>query len=246
MDPTDRVVLITGARRIGAAVAVAFASLGAHVALSYNRSKEEAEATVAEVKALGRRAAAYPVDLADPKACRRLVDTVAAEFDGLDVLVNMASTYVHCDLDAMSDEHWTRALAIDLGATFACSHAAIGHMRRRGGGRIVNISDWVAASRRPRYTGYVGYYVAKAGVMALTEALALELGADQILVNAIAPGPILAPPGTTETELAEVERATPLGRWGGEREIVKAVLALVDTDFVTGETIRIDGGRHLR
>ena len=119
-------------------------------------------------------------------------------------------------------------------------------MRARGGGRIINFSDWVARSGRPRYTGFVPYYVAKAGVIALTEALALELAGDNILVNAIAPGPILAPPETSDAEFKAVEEATPLGRWGGEREIVKAVLALIDSDFITGETIRVDGGRHLR
>jgi NAD(P)-dependent dehydrogenase (short-subunit alcohol dehydrogenase family) len=119
-------------------------------------------------------------------------------------------------------------------------------MRRQGGGRIVNFSDWIAKSGRPRYVGYVPYYVAKTGVIALTEALALELASDNILVNAIAPGPILAPPGTTGDELKAVEDATPLGRWGGEIEIAKGVIALLDSDFITGETIRIDGGRHIK
>jgi NAD(P)-dependent dehydrogenase (short-subunit alcohol dehydrogenase family) len=119
-------------------------------------------------------------------------------------------------------------------------------MRRAGGGRIVNFADWVAASGRPRYIGYLPYYVAKRGVIALSEALALEVAADQILVNAIAPGPILAPPGTSAEEHSAVEQATPLGRWGGEEEIVKAVMFLIETDFVTGETIRVDGGRHVK
>ena len=83
-------------------------------------------------------------------------------------------------------------------------------------------------------------------MIALTEALALELASDNILVNAIAPGPILAPPGMSDAELRAVEEATPLGRWGGEIEIAKAVLALLDGDFITGETLRIDGGRHVR
>jgi len=83
-------------------------------------------------------------------------------------------------------------------------------------------------------------------VIAVTEALALELAPDQILVNAIAPGPIVAPQDTSDDEFAKVERATPLGRWGGEIEIAKAVLALIDSDFITGETIRVDGGRHLK
>jgi len=120
------------------------------------------------------------------------------------------------------------------------------HMRRQNGGRIINFSDWVARSGRPRYLGYLPYYVAKTGVIALTEALAAELAAENILVNAIAPGPIVAPPGTTEEEAKAVEEATPLGRWGGEMEIAKAVLSLLDSDFITGETIRVDGGRHLR
>jgi NAD(P)-dependent dehydrogenase (short-subunit alcohol dehydrogenase family) len=87
--------------------------------------------------------------------------------------------------------------------------------------------------------------VAKAGVIALTEALALELAADNILVNAIAPGPIVAPPTLSDEDRSAVERATPLGRWGGEMAIAKGVLALLDADFITGETLRIDGGRHL-
>jgi NAD(P)-dependent dehydrogenase (short-subunit alcohol dehydrogenase family) len=119
-------------------------------------------------------------------------------------------------------------------------------MKTAGGGRIINFTDWVAASGRPRYPGYSPYYVAKAGVKALTETLALELAADQILVNAIAPGPILAPPEMTKEESDAVVKSTPLGRWGGAEEIAKAVLFLVESDFVTGETIRVDGGRHIK
>jgi NAD(P)-dependent dehydrogenase (short-subunit alcohol dehydrogenase family) len=135
---------------------------------------------------------------------------------------------------------------VDVRAAWLCARAAVPHMRRLRGGRIVNFSDWVARSGRPRYLGYLSYYVAKTAVIALTEALALELASDQILVNAIAAGPIVAPDGTTDEEFAAVERATPLGRWGGELEIAKAVLALVESDFITGETIRVDGGRHLK
>jgi NAD(P)-dependent dehydrogenase (short-subunit alcohol dehydrogenase family) len=158
----------------------------------------------------------------------------------------MASVYARRDLDALTEDEWDWQLAVDLRAAFLCAKAAVPYLRHAGGGRIINVSDWVAASRRPRYTGYLAYYVAKSGVIALTEALALELAKDGILVNAIAPGPILAPPDVTDEELEEVRRATPLGRWGGEQEIAKAVLALVDSDFITGETIRVDGGRHVR
>jgi NAD(P)-dependent dehydrogenase (short-subunit alcohol dehydrogenase family) len=146
----------------------------------------------------------------------------------------------------MTAADWDRTLNVDLRASFLCAHAAVPHMRRQGGGHIISFSDWTARSGRPRYQGFLAYYVAKAGVIALTEALALELAADKILVNAIAPGPILAPAGTSDEELRAVEEATPLGRWGGGLEIAKAVLALLDGDFITGETIRVDGGRHVR
>jgi NAD(P)-dependent dehydrogenase (short-subunit alcohol dehydrogenase family) len=119
-------------------------------------------------------------------------------------------------------------------------------MRKQGGGRIVTFSDWLARSGRPRYEGMLPYYVAKSGVMALAEALALELAKDNILVNAIAPGPILAPPSTTDEDHQKVADATPLGRWGGGDEIAKAVLAFIDSDFITGETLRVDGGRHVK
>jgi NAD(P)-dependent dehydrogenase (short-subunit alcohol dehydrogenase family) len=245
MTLESRVVLITGAKRVGAVLARAAAARGADVAVAYNRSRDEADETVAAVGAMGRRALAVEANVADPSACAALVATVDREFGRLDVLVNMASIYKSVPFDQMDVEAWERQLAVDLRGAFLCARAAVPIMRRSGGGRIINFSDWVAASGRPRYKGYVGYYVAKAGVKALTEALALELAADQILVNAIAPGPILAPPGTTEEEYRAVERATPLGRWGGAEEIAKVVLALIDSDFMTGETIRVDGGRHV-
>ena len=246
MEITGRGVVITGGKRIGADVALALASRGADVALVFNRSRAEADAAAAAIAALGRRAFVLQADLADPVACRRVIDAAASSLGRLDVLVNMASVYESRPLDDLKVEDWNRALEIDLRATHLCTHAAIPHMRHQRGGRVINFTDWVAASGRPRYTGYVPYYVAKAGVVGLTEALALELAADQILVNAVAPGPILAPPGTSDEERLAVERATPLGRWGGPAEISKAVAFLVETDFVTGETIRVDGGRHLK
>ena len=148
--------------------------------------------------------------------------------------------------DATDENAWDRVLDVDLKAAFLCAHAAVPHLRAAGGGRIINFSDWIAASGRPRYTGFLPYYVAKRAVIGLTEALALELAPDQILVNAVAPGPILAPPGTSPEELAAVEASTPLGRWGGEAEITRAVTFFLESDFVTGETLRVDGGRHVR
>jgi NAD(P)-dependent dehydrogenase (short-subunit alcohol dehydrogenase family) len=246
MDLTGRAALITGGARVGGAVADALAAAGADVALLYRQSKASAERAADAVRARGRRAETRRADLADPGECQAAVDAVAAAFGRLDVVVNMASVYQQVPFDDLDAAHWDRQLAVDLRATFLVCKAAVPHLRAAGGGRIVNFSDWVAASGRPRYTGYVPYYVAKAGVKALTEALALELAADGILVNAIAPGPIVAPPGTTPEEHAAVARATPLGRWGGAGAIASAVRYLCDTDFVTGETLRVDGGRHVK
>ena len=212
----------------------------------YRASRTEAEETATALRALTRRAFIIQADLQDPDACRRVIDQTVTEFGRLDVLVNMASVYREKAIDALTLEDWNTQMSVDLRAAWLCSQAAVPHLRRAGGGRIVNFSDWVARSGRPRYRGFLPYYVAKAGVIALTEALALELAGDQILVNAIAPGPIVAPASTSAAESEAVEQATPLGRWGGEIEIAKAVIALVESDFITGETIRVDGGRHVR
>jgi NAD(P)-dependent dehydrogenase (short-subunit alcohol dehydrogenase family) len=241
-----KAALITGGKRIGAAIAGDLARRGVDVALSYNRSRTEAEETAAEIRGAGKKAALIAANLADPAACANLVDTAARELGRLDILINMASVYVQKPFEQTDDRAWNATMDIDLRASFLCARAAVPHMRAQGGGRIVNFSDWIAASGRPRYPGFVAYYVAKRGVMGLTEALALELAPEGILVNAVAPGPILAPEGTTDEELTAVEKATPVGRWGGEGEIVTAVMFLLESGFVTGETIRVDGGRHIK
>jgi NAD(P)-dependent dehydrogenase (short-subunit alcohol dehydrogenase family) len=246
MDLANRAVLITGAKRIGLVVARHLAARGADVAIGYFRSPAEADLAVQAIRAAGRRGVAIRADLSNVKDCYRLVATAHDDFGRLDVLVNMASVYVRREFGLLTEEHWDSTLDVDLKGTWACCMAAIPYLKSVSGGRIINFADWVARSGRPRYLGYLPYYVAKAGVIALTEALALELAPHNVLVNCVAPGPIVPPPGTDEDEIRAVERATPLGRWGGADEIAKAVLALIETDFVTGETIRVDGGRHLR
>jgi NAD(P)-dependent dehydrogenase (short-subunit alcohol dehydrogenase family) len=245
MELSGKVALITGAKRVGAVVAAALAGRGADVALSFNHSEREANAAAADVRARGRRSVVLRADVSDPDQCARVIDDVAREFGRLDVLINMASLYNSIPFNDLTVDDWDRQQNVDLRGSYLCARAAVPHMRRAGGGRIINFSDWVAASARPRYTGYVPYYVAKAGVKALTEALALELAKDQILVNAIAPGPVLAPDDLSPAQSKAVEAATPLGRWGGAEEVAKTVLALVDSNFITGETIRVDGGRHI-
>jgi NAD(P)-dependent dehydrogenase (short-subunit alcohol dehydrogenase family) len=241
-----RVAVITGGRRIGHVVARELARHGADVALAYRGSKAEAEETASEVQELGRRAITHMADVSRATDCESLIATTVDALGRVDILINMASVYGSKAFETLTEPDWDKDLAINLKSVFLCSKAAIPYMRRGGGGRIINFADWLARSGRPSYPGFVSYYVAKAGVIALTEALALEVAADQILVNAIAPGPILPPPDMTEEEISEIAAATPLGRWGGELEIARVVLALVENDFITGETIRVDGGRHLK
>ena len=245
-DLTGKGVLITGGKRIGAAIAQALAGRGMQIALSFNRSRAEAESVATTVQAGGGRAFVYQSDLSKTPEARMLVDRAAADMGRLDVLINMASVYSSVAFEEIDEHVWDSVVNVDLRAAYLCSRAAVPHMRGKQGGRIINFTDWVARSGRPRYKGFLPYYVAKHAVVGLTEALALELAEDHILVNAIAPGPILAPPETTDEEYKAVEAATPLGRWGGESEIVAAVIFILESEFMTGETIRIDGGRHLR
>ena len=246
MDLPGRVALITGGRRLGVVVAGQLAARGIDIGLAYASSRDAAEQAGRVVRASGRRVEIVQADLSQPEACDALVRQVGDRFGRLDILINMASVYVRRPFDAITLEDWETAMHVDLRAAFLCARAAVPYMRRQGGGRIINFSDWTAKSGRPRYPGYLPYYVAKAAVIGLTEALALELAPDNILVNAIAPGPILPPATATDEERRAVERVTPLGRWGGGFEIAKAVVALLDGDFLTGETLRVDGGRHVK
>jgi NAD(P)-dependent dehydrogenase (short-subunit alcohol dehydrogenase family) len=245
MNLENRVVIITGGKRIGRVVAQQLADRGADIVLSYRGSKTEAEQTVGDVQSRGRRAIAVVADVSRSADCATLIASARDAFGRVDALVNMASVYGSTPFHELTEAAWDRDLNINLKSAFLCAQAAIPVMRATGGGRIVNFADWLARSGRPNYRGFVSYYVAKAGIIALTESMALELAADQILVNAIAPGPILPPPDMAREEVAAVAAATPVGRWGGEIEIAKAVLTLLETDFITGETIRVDGGRHV-
>jgi len=249
MEPSGKAALITGGARIGQTVAEDLARVGCSVAVTYHSSKRAAAETVRRVAALGARGLAVPADLGRPADLKKAVGAAVGAFGRLDILVNMASHYERVSLSNLADAKvrqaaFEKSVAIDLRAAYELSLLAAPHMKKAGGGRIINFVDWVAASGRPRYRGYIPYYTAKAGLKGLTEILALEL-APTILVNGIAPGPILPPPGLSPSINKEVLANTPLGRWGGPEEIAKAVLFLVQSDFVTGETLRVDGGRHL-
>ena len=169
---------MTGARRLGAPVAAELVRRGARVALTYRQASGDVRHAPALAAGDDDNIVTKQADLTDAADCRRLVEETAAELGRLDILINMASVYVATPVDELDESHWDGALAVDARAAYLCALAAVPHLRAAGGGRIVNVSDWVARSGRPRYRGYLPYYVAKSAVIALTEALALELAGE--------------------------------------------------------------------
>jgi len=236
------VALVTGGARIGQVVARSLAERGCDLALVYRGSREAAEASANAAIGAGVRAITIRADATDADQIAAAVKETHRALGRIDLLLNMASIYLTTPEPNEAD--WSNTIDVNARSVFLFSAAAAPIMKQSGAARIINFADWLPASGRPRYRGFVPYYASKAAVLALTESLALEL-APEILVNAIAPGPIFAPPGLSPEENAEVLKATPLRRRGGAEEIAKAVLFLVTSDFVTGECIRVDGGRHL-
>lgn len=244
MDVANKVALITGGARIGKTVAEELARRGCRLVLSYRSSRGSAEQTASAAEKLGVRTAVVRADLRQEDAVRQLIQEAEKRLGRLDFVVNMASVYRKVPFANLERTHWDDNVNTDAYSALALARHAAAAMKRVGGGRIVNFADWLPASHRPRYKEYLPYYVSKAAVIGLTEALALELAPD-VLVNAIAPGPILKPDDLSAEENQKVIEATPLGRWGGAMEVARAVLLLLETDFITGECIRVDGGRHL-
>ena len=243
MTLQGRVALVTGgARRVGRTIAVALARRGADVAISYHTSRAETTRAVEELRALGVRAAAIRADVAASADVARLIRQTDRQLGRLDVLINCASAFVRTPFSALTERDWDLHLNTNLKGPFLCSLLAVRLMRKTGGGKIINITDW--AGERP-YRDYLPYCVSKAALSALTKALAKEL-APRIQVIAIAPGPVLPPPGMTRQERQRVIRRLPLARWGTPTDVASAVVfAIEGTDFMTGSTIVIDGGRSI-
>ena len=237
----NRVALITGGGgRIGQAIASALAHEHAHVVISYRTSRTQALHTVRRLMTYGVRAEAIHADVSRASDVRALMTRIARRFGRLDVLVNSAAIFERTPFDTLTEAAWDRHLTINLKGPFLCALHASRLMRRHDGGKILNIADW--AGERP-YRDYLPYCVSKAGVIALTKGLAKEL-APSIQVIAIAPGPILPPPGMSAAERRRAVARIPLKRWGAPQDIANAVLfAIQGTDFMTGSTIFVDGGR---
>ena len=242
MELSGRLSLVTGAgHRVGRAIALGLAARGMDVAVHYNASERPARDTARSIEALGRRATIFQANLAERGVPAGLVHQVTTAMGPLDVVINSAAVMMRTPWDAVTESEWDDMFALNLRAAFFVAQAAAISMHGRGGA-IVNIADLAAYETWP---AYIPHSITKAGVVHMTRALARVLG-PQIRVNGVAPGAVLLPPTWTEDEGKRLAETTPLKRLGSPDDVVQAVLYLLEADFVTGQTIIVDGGRHVR
>jgi len=242
MDLRERVALVTGAgHRVGRAIALGLARNGARVAVHYNETADGAHDVAETIRANGGEAFAIGADLSDPAAAGRLVDETAAHWGVLDVLVNSAGIMRKTPVAEVTPADWDAVFAVNLRAPFFVAQAAARVMGDRGG-VIVNISDLAGLET---WRDYIPHGISKAGVIQMTRALAHAL-APHIRVNAIAPGAVLLPAVWDEAAAAHLAATTPLRHLGSPEDVVGAVLYLIQADYVTGDTLVVDGGRHVR
>jgi len=239
-----KVALVTGgAKRVGEAIVRRLHAAGAQVALHYRGSEADAARLEAElVAARAGSAVRLQRNLLEPDAADALVAAAVERFGRLDLVVNNASIFYPRRIGRIEPRHWDELVGANLRAPLFVSQAAAPHLRRTRGA-IVNITDIHA--ERP-LKGFLVYSVAKAGLAALTRALALEL-APEVRVNAVAPGAIAWPEDGKfdNAERARIVATTPLGRIGNPADIAQAVHFLATAPFVTGQTVAVDGGRSV-
>lgn len=242
MDIAGKTALVTGgAKRVGKTIALALGRRGANVVISYRTSKREALKTIKELKVFGVKALAFQADVSKASQVKRLVQKTLRTLGSIEILVNNAAIFYKTPFGKIRESDWDRHIDINLKGTFLCAYQVGLEMLKQGKGKIINIADW--AGLRP-YRNYIPYCVSKAGVICLTQALAKTL-APKIQVNCVAPGPVLLPEDIPAQEKQEIIRGTPLKRIGSPEDIAKTVLFLIDSDFVTGATYLVDGGRSI-
>lgn len=246
MDLAGKGVLITGARRVGGAVARRLAAQGMRVALGYRSSAAAMQALADELAPVAGPVPLVQGDLAEEAAAARTVATARERLGGLYAVVNLASDFERAPLEALDGPAWDRAMASARASYLLALHASR-VLRANPGptrGHVVLFSDWAALGTP--YRGYLPYLTAKAAIAALTRGFALELAPHGILVNAVAPGPTLRPPEIRPEDWQhDVLARTPLARESSPEDIAGVVAALLASDTITGEVIRVDAGRHL-
>jgi pteridine reductase len=243
LELCDRVALVTGgAHRVGKAIALALAHEGAHVALTYHASADEAQQTAAEIEVCGVSALAVRCDQSEPAQVAAVFGALKAKWNRLDILINSAAIMQQKSFLDITPQDWDAAIGINLTGPFLFSqHAGRMMLTQETGGVIVNIADEAGLTPWPRY---VHHSVSKAGVVMLTKATALAL-APKVRVNAVAPGAVLKPEGWTDERWNALRPATPLDRLGSPQDVCGAVLYLIRAEYVTGHVLVVDGGRML-
>ncbi len=242
MTLENKVVWITGsARRVGKTIAIEAAREGADIVVHCNRSRNEAETTASEIRAIGSKALVVQGDHAQRADVERIINEIDSHFGRLDALVNSASTFPTKPFTEISTEEFSSTIDANLRGPFLCAQLALPLLRAAKPGRIVNITDCMLP--RP-YPKYAVYWCAKGGLDALTRALARELAPD-VLVNAVAPGPVLAPDDITEQKRENTIARTYLKRWGKPEDVACAVIYLLKAEYTTGISVPVDGGRSL-
>jgi pteridine reductase len=237
-----RVALVTGAgRRVGRAIAVALGAQGMRVIVHYNESVGGARDTAQLIEDAGGMASLATADLRDVNACEQLIDGIVLEHGELHTLVNSAAVMVRTPVGEVESQVWDAMYAVNVRAPFFLSQRAAQPLRRAEG-NIVNIADLAAFET---WTGYVPHSMTKAAVVQMTRGLAHAL-APEVRVNAVAPGVVLLPEDFDAEQGERLRCTTPLERIGTPEDVAQAVLYLVKASYVTGEVIRVDGGRHIR
>ena len=236
-DLNGRIALVTGGSRgIGAAIAMTLAEAGAAVAVNYRERADDAEAVVAKIKAGGGRAIAVAADVSQAAAVTQMVEQVARDLGPIDILVNNAGIAIVRSVDELSEADFDQTILVNLKSAFLCTQAVLPAMRARKWGRIVNISSGAA-----RGAGAIGphYNASKAGMEGLTRGYAARLVKEGITVNNVAPSLIETDMMRGRTDLA---RNIPLGRMGQPAEVAQAVAMVLGNDYMTGQTIILNGG----
>lgn len=268
MTKGRRRALVTGGGvRVGRAIVLGLAEAGLDVAVHYGRSDEAADATAARARAYGVRSRALQADLRDTDEIDDLFQAVEDELGGLDLLVNSAAIFPRTPPEEVDAEDWDEVFATNARAPFFCSVRArelmtdaagdAGRRSERHGERptshddagadgtpgpsIVNIADVGAFEGWPSHAPYAA---SKAALVSLTRSLA-RAWAPRVRVNAVAPGPVLLPPGSDVEDRRRADASTALGRVGRPEDVADAVLFLAGARFTTGEVVRVDGGYHL-
>lgn len=237
----NELALVTGgAVRLGKGIALALAEAGYAVGVHYNTSQKAAEETAGAAEELGVPVFLFQADLTDPAQINKLFSKVAELSMPLTVLVNSASVMPRGDLRSMQAAEWDMTLNVNLRAPWLCAQAAAGLMQDKGG-VIINISDTGA---HKTWTGFPAYTISKAGLEVLTNLLARML-APGIRVNAIAPGLILPSSDTSSEVWQRLVQRLPAGHSGSPQDVAQAVLFLIENEYITGETLVVDGGYHL-